>query len=142
MCQEILSFYYNSNNVQQFNQQLISNPPIMGISVSEIIAFGTLYDMNNINVGNIQFNNINKQTVTFPPLNTVSENIQLQFDENTSITFNNYFKTNTGFYPNGSKFILPIISCTGLYVGKKGYVVIDVSNNPLNDKRIIYVNLH
>jgi hypothetical protein len=133
----LLFFYYNSSDVQEFKQQFNSNPPILGVSVYETIDYSPLYNNDNVNIGNIQFNNINKEYITYPSFYNITENIQIQLDGNTSISCINYFKGNTIYYPTGSKYILPIISCTGIYAGKSGFLVIDA----LDGKRLITIKL-
>jgi hypothetical protein len=87
-------------------------------------------------VGKIQFNNINIQSITFPPLYNISEELIIELNDSSSIFAVNQYKSNTGFYVDGEKYILPIVSCTRNIVGKKGYVVIYV----IGDKRNVTVN--
>ena len=67
----------------------------------------------------------------------ISEEIILEFNDGSSIFAVNQYKSNTGFYVDGEKYILPIVSCTGNIVTKKGYIVIDV----IGDKRNVTVKL-
>lgn len=132
-----LQYSYNTKNVISYSIQIPSSQSFVGTSVNESVDFAPLYDSSNNSVGTIQFNNINRQTVTLNPLYTVTENICIQLDKNTAIFFSDYYKSTSEYYENNSKIIIPIISCTGKYVGKKGYVVIDV----VNDTRFIYIKL-
>lgn len=132
-----LQYSYNTKNVISYSIQIPSSQSFVGTSVNESVDFAPLYDSSNNSVGTIQFNNINRQTVTLNPLYTVTENICIQLDKNTAIFFSDYYKSTSEYYENNSKIINPIISCTGEYVGKKGYVVIDV----INDTRFIYIKL-
>jgi hypothetical protein len=132
-----LQYSYNTKNVISYSIQIPSTQSFVGTSVNESVDFAPLYDSSNNSVGTIQFNNINRQTVTLNPLYTVTENICIQLDKNTAIFFSDYYKSTSEYYENNSKIIIPIISCTGKYVGKKGYVVIDV----VNDTRFIYIKL-
>ena len=132
-----LQYSYNTKNVISYSIQIPSSQSFVGTSVNESVDFAPLYDSSNNSVGTIQFNNINRQTVTLNPLYTVTENICIQLDKNTAIFFSDYYKSTSEYYENNSKIIIPIISCTGEYVGKKGYVVIDV----INDTRFIYIKL-
>ena len=140
MTQEILlTYYYDTSNIQEFSIDYKSTQSVLGVRVNETIDFGPLYDLsNNLDIGKIQFNNINRVYLTYPTLYNITENIQIQIGDNTSISFINYYKSDNQYYPNGSKYIIPIISCTGLYVGKKGYVVIDV----IDKRRILTIKLN
>ena len=112
MCNEILLvYYYNLSDIIQFKEQYLSENMIVGVSVYETFDFGTLYNIdNNDNSANIQFNNFNRKYITYPSIYKITENIQIQMDDDTSISLINYYKSNTGYYPPGTKYILPIIS--------------------------------
>lgn len=139
MTHEYIYFYnYNINDLISFTNKYSSNPPgLTGTSVNSSVDIGSLLDNANKEVGKIQFNNINIQSITFPPLYNISEEIILELNDGSSIFAVNQYKSNTGFYVDGEKYILPIISCTGSIVTKKGYIVIDV----IGDKRNITVKL-
>jgi hypothetical protein len=137
-CEYIYFYNYNSNDLTSFTNQYISNPPgLTGTSVNSTVDIGPLFDNANKEVGKIQFNNINIQTITFPPLYNISEELIIKLNDGSSIFAVNQYKSNTSYYVDGEKYILPIVSCTGSIVGKKGYVVIDV----IGDKRNITVKL-
>ena len=126
------------NHLISFTNQYSSNlPGLTGTFVNSSVDIGPLLDNANKEVGKIQFNNINIQSITFPPLYNISEEIILELNDGSSIFAVNQYKSNTGFYVDGEKYILPIVSCTGNIVTKKGYIVIDV----IGDKRNITVKL-
>ena len=126
------------NDLTSFTNQYISNPQgLTGTSVNSTVDIGPLFDNANKEVGKIQFNNTNIQSITFPPLYNICEEIILELHGGSSIFALNQYKSNTGFYVDGEKYILPIVSCTGSIVGKKGYVVIDV----IGDERNVTVKL-
>jgi len=52
-----------------------------------------------------------------------------QFEDNTQITGTYSFKSVNGLVENGSKIIYPTTSCTGRFIGKSGYIVVDVGDN-------------
>jgi len=136
-CDNIYFYNYNRNDFTNFTNQYLSNPPgLTGTTVNSSVDIGPLFDNNNQQVGEIQFNNINIQSITFPPLYNISEEIILELNGGSIFAVNQY-KSNTDFYVDGEKYILPIVSCTGNIVGKKGYVVIDV----VGDERNITVKL-
>lgn len=135
----ILHLYYNTSDILSFQnnyESTLSN--FVGTSVKEDISIANLYNGDSTPNGNIQFNNINVTRSTFPAIYKVTESISFQFDENTQIFISNYYQSNTDYYPTGSKYIIPIISCTGKYLGRKGYVVIDAES----DKRYITIGLY
>ena len=133
-------YQYNKNDFRTFENKYTSVPPgLVGLTVNELVEFTPLLDINNNVVGRIQFDFIVNSTVTFPSISNVIENISIILDEDTTIfTLNNYTTKQNGYgYESGSKFILPIIACTGKNVTKKGYVVIDV----FEETRNVYVKL-
>lgn len=141
MCEfsTILQLYYNTSDILSFQnnyKSTLSN--FVGTSVKEEISIASLYNSDDTPNGNIQFNNINVTRSTFPAIYKVTESISFQFDENTQIFISNYYQSNTEYYPTGSKYIIPIISCTGKYLGREGYVVIDAES----DKRYITIGLY
>lgn len=136
-CEYIYFYNYNKNDFTSFTNQYSSNPPgLTGKSVNSTVDISPLFDSTNKQVGEIQFNNINIQTITFPPLYNISEEIIIELNGSSIFAVNQY-KSNNGFYVDGDKYILPIVSCTGSIVTKKGYVVIDV----IGDKRNVTVKL-
>ena len=129
----IFFYNYNSNNLTGFINQYSSNPPgLTGTTVNSSVDIGPLFDNTNKEVGKIQFNNINIQSITFPSLYNICEEIILELDDGSSIFALNNYKSTTGFYVDGEKYILPIVSCTGNIVTKKGYVVIDIAGDERN----------
>jgi hypothetical protein len=134
----IYFYNYNNNDFTGFINQYSSNlPGLTGTTVNSSVDIGPLFDNTNKEVGKIQFNNINIQSITFPPLYNISEEIILELNDGSSIFALNNYKSTTGFYVDGEKYILPIVSCTGSIVTKKGYVVIDV----VGDERNLTVKL-
>jgi hypothetical protein len=137
-CDNIYFYNYNKNDFISFTNKYSSNPPgLTGTSVNSTVDIAPLFDNNNQQVGKIQFNNINIQTITFPPLYNISEEIIIELNGGSSIFAVNQYKSNSGFYVDGDKYILPIVSCTGSIVTKRGYVVIDV----IGDKRNVAIKL-
>ena len=137
-CENIYFYNYNKNYLSSFTNKYSSNPQgLTGTSVNSSVDIGPLFDNANKEVGKIQFNNINIQSITFPPLYNISEELIIELNDGASIFAVNQYKSNTGFYVDGEKYILPIVSCTGNIVTKKGYVVIDV----IGDKRNVTVKL-
>ena len=136
-CEHIYFYNYNRNDLTNFTNQYLSNPPgLTGTTVNSSVDIGPLFDNANKEVGKIQFNNINIKTITFPSLYNISEEIILELNGGSIFAVNQY-KSNTDFYVDGEKYILQIVSCTGNIVGKKGYVVIDV----IGDERNVTVKL-
>ena len=132
-CEYIYFYNYNKNDLTSFTNQYSSNPSgLTGTTVNSSVDIGPLFDNNNKEVGKIQFNNTNIQSITFPSLYNISEEIIIELNDGSSIFALNQYKSNTGFYVDGEKYILPIVSCTGNIVTKKGYVVIDVIGNKRN----------
>lgn len=89
-------------------------------------------------IGSIQFNNINyRKKECDHSLYEITENISIQFDDcnQTQIFAENFYRSKNDYYEDGSKQIMQIISCTGDFLGKKGFIVIDVTEN----KRIVYI---
>jgi hypothetical protein len=89
-------------------------------------------------IGTIQFNNIEyNKKICHDNLYDVTENISIQFDDTdgTQIFAENFYRSNTNYYKDGDKHIIKIISCTGDFLGKTGFIVIDVSKN----KRLVYI---
>ena len=132
-------YKYNKDEFTSFGTNYTSIPPgLVGITVSESVDIAPLLDMDDNTIGKIQFNSIVNTTVTYPSISNVTENIAIILNEGTTIfTINNYTGMDGSCYEPGDKFILPIISCTGKDVTKKGYVVIDVFENTRN----VYVKL-
>lgn len=130
MCnnQIILEIYYNKDDLTSYENLFESTT--LGNSVTQNIDFGNIFTTyNNENIGNIQFNNINIETLTYPPLYNVTENISIQFNDGSAIFGVNYYKSNTQYYKENSKIIVPTTSCIGKYIGKSGYIVIDVKES-------------
>lgn len=137
-CDNIYFYNYNSNNFTSFTNQYSSNPPgLSGVSINSTVDIAPLFDNANNQVGEIQFNNINIQYLTYPSLYNISEELIIQLNDGSSIFALNQYKTSTGFYVDGYKYIIPIVSCTGNIVTKKGYVVIDV----VGDQRNVAIKL-
>ena len=140
MCNSvIIQSYYTSSSLISFTSDYQSAiPGFAGTFVNETVDFGTLFDVETgDSLGTIQFNNINRSTSTFPASYNVTENISIQLNGNTAIFALNYYKSTSAKYVNGEKYIIPIISATGDFVGKKGYIVIDA----FVDRRLVTISL-
>ena len=136
-CNNIFFYNYNKNNLTSFTNQYISDPPgLTGKTVNSSVDISPLFDNTNKEVGKIQFNNTNIQTITFPSLYNISEEIIIELNCGSIFLLNQY-KSNTGFYVDGEKYILSIVSCTDNIITKKGYVVIDV----IGDERNVTIKL-
>lgn len=81
----------------------------------------------------IQFNNIKIHNI-LEQYWTVTENISIQFSDNTALFGLNYYKSTLedGTYESGNEYTYNIISGTGKFVGYKGTVKIFVNNNIRN----------
>ena len=129
----ILTLNYNISDVLEFKSTYApANNGFSGTSVSNTINFAPLYNGYNertVVEGEIQFNNIEKFKSTFPPNYSITEQITIKLANNTSIFAYNTYKSTTGYYPPNTDYILPIVSCTGDYVGRTGYIVIHATVN-------------
>jgi hypothetical protein len=138
MCNTILFLNYYRSNLSTYINQYTSYPPgRVGISVVSNVNIGELFNNFNENIGKIQFNNIDISTLTYPPLYDISEEIIIKLNDGSSIFALYNYKSNDSYYENGQKYIIPIVSCTGNFVGKKGYIVIDI----VDDIRYITISL-
>jgi hypothetical protein len=138
MCNTILFFNYNRNNFISFTNKYESNPPgRVGVSVTSNVYNGELSNNFNESVGKIQFNNIDINTLTYPSLYDVTEEIIIKLNDGSCIFALNNYKSENDSYVDGQKYIMPIVSCIGKFVGKKGYMVIDV----VGDIRYITISL-
>lgn len=120
--------HYNYENIVSYSINYQNKDNMIGTNAIQTFDAIPLFDEYEENVGTINFINTNKSITTFPPQYKVIENITININHNieTTIFASNYYESQTEYYPNGSKQIIPIISCTGDYVGRSGYVVIDV----------------
>ena len=73
MTHEYIYFYnYNINDLISFTNKYSSNPQgLTGTSVNSSVDIGPLFDNANKEVGKIQFNNTNIQTITFQKYKTI-----------------------------------------------------------------------
>lgn len=134
-----LHYYKNESIDYQINYNTILEN-ILGSSQNSTITYLPLYsgyENKDVLFGKIQFNNTNNIKTTYPPQYTIVENIIIELDDKTAIFTSNYYTSKSTFYEPNTKYILPIISCTGNFVGKKGYVVIEA----FEDKREITISL-
>ena len=132
MCNDILIFgKYELNDGTTFELNYQSVPEgLVGTSViqiSYIIPFLNIND--NSQIGTIRFINNTQSILTYPSQYNIIENITINLDANNSIFANNYFSAKQESYNTGDKLIIPTTSCIGDYVGKKGYIVIDTTEN-------------
>jgi hypothetical protein len=132
MCNDILIFgKYELNDGTTFELNYQSVPEgLAGTSETQksyIIPFLNIYD--NSQIGTIRFINNTQSILTFPSQYNIIENITINLDANNSIFANNYFSAMQESYNTGDKIIIPTTSCIGDYVGKKGYIVIDATEN-------------
>jgi hypothetical protein len=140
MCEEVIYCIYYVKDIVSFESNYQPVPVSrVGITASETLDFASLYDANNNHniIGKILFNNSNIKTVTYPPLINTTENISIQFNDESAIFCSDFYKSSDGYYKVGSKIILQITSCSGRFINKTGYVVIDVEE----DKRRISIVL-
>jgi hypothetical protein len=136
---KILFCNYNIKNSVNFENKYTSVPSgLTGSSVYSSVSVVPLYDAFDVEIGQIQFNCIKFVKSTFPALYNVTEEVIIELSNNTAIIANNYFKSNTGNYVDGAKYIIPIVSCVGTLVGGTGYIVIDVNG----DNRAITIGLN
>lgn len=131
MCKSIFIFgKYELNNGLSFQLNYESVPEgLTGTSLVQSSFIRTLLDENNLEIGTIKFINNNEIVLTNPSQYYIIENITIHLTSNSTIYANNYFAAKQQSYNVGDKMIIPITSCTGNYVGKKGYIVIDVYEN-------------
>jgi len=92
---------------------------------------------NNSEIGTIKFINNTENVLTYPSQYYIIENITINLNINGTVYGNNYFSANQESYNVGDKIIIPITSCTGIFVGKQGYIVIDVTK----DTRYVTIRL-
>ena len=144
MFETIIQIYYKKSDFIKFNNNYINESSTVQDDVNEIVEYGTLYDVNtNIEVGTILFNNIINSKEENPTFYEIDEKISIKIntpeikDSSLFIT-NNYNSIITSDYPTDSKYIISIISGTGTFLNKTGFVVIDV----LEDKRFLTIGLN
>lgn len=129
-------FFLHYNNKHNIEYILNYNNNLLGSNCTQIYNISPLLNENEENNGEINFINTNKSLITFPPQYKVIENITINIKNKcqceTTIYASNYYESETSYYPNGSKQIIPIISCTGEYVGRTGYIVIDADGSNRN----------
>lgn len=125
--------YNTKNNIEYI---LNYNNNFIGSNSSQSYNIYELFNECGENNGRINFVNTNNSLTTFPPQYKVIENITINIknncNEETTIYGSNYYESETSYYPDGSKQIIPIISCTGEYVGRTGYIVIDANGSNRN----------
>jgi hypothetical protein len=121
---------YFSNNLKKkvFNEEDDSY-------ALEQISYAPLYYLENNDLvkekklGKIQFssNKIHYNNQYW----SVTENISIQFDAKTSLFGMNYYESNekSGSYPPKSKFQFKILSGTGSFFNKSGYIKINAGTN-------------
>jgi len=103
---------------------------LLGTSLTQngyIIPF--INSIDNLEIGKIEFINNTQFVSTYPTQYNIIEYITIRLNNNSSIFATNYFSANENHYTVGDKIIMEIISCTGEYIGNKGYIVIDVHEN-------------
>ena len=132
MCNDIFIFgKYELNDGTTFELNYQSVPQgLSGTYVTQnnyIIPFLSVYD--NSQIGTIRFINNTQNVLIYPSQYNIIENITINLYTNSTIFCNNYFEAKQQSYNAGDKLIIPITSCIGNYVGKKGYIVIDASEN-------------
>ena len=132
MCNELLILgKYDHNNGIVFGLNYKSIPEgLTGVSVNQIyydVQLLSVYD--NSKIGTIKFIDTIQKEVTNEKTYYVIENITINIDLGGTIYANNYYSGKSYSYTPGDKIIIPITSCTGNFVGKKGYIVIDVTEN-------------
>jgi len=120
----IIETYYKKSQAVQFENNYTSS--IVGTKVLGTCDFAELYGENT---RKIIFNNTNIQTITYPSIYNVIENITIQFNDGSAIFASNTYISNNEYYEVGSKIIIPTTSCIGKFIGKSGYIVIDVEKD-------------
>ena len=121
------NYKLNSGLTFQLNYQSVPSG-FVGTSLTQNgYILPLLSDENNSEIGKMEFINTVEQIITYPAQYFIVESITIRFSNNTAIFASNYFTANNNHYNVGDKLIIPIISCTGDYVGKTGYIVIDVN---------------
>jgi hypothetical protein len=129
MFETVIQAYYNKNQIINFNNNYLPNPPLVGTSVDETVDFTTLYNVvTNESIGTIQFNNINKKILGNPNSYIVVESISIQLNNNTSLFASNYYKSDSDFYPSGTKYIISITSATGDFLNKTDVIIASIDN--------------
>jgi len=125
MTQTILQLFYNETDIKTFrdNSQFSISPNSSDIAVYTGTQFVPLYGDGAVQLTSI----FNAQT-------SISIDYKIavytyQFEDNTQITGTYSFKSVEGLVNNESKFIYPTTSCTGRFIGKSGYIVVDVRDN-------------
>jgi hypothetical protein len=136
MCNELFIFStYELNGGIHFALNYESVPSgLIGTSLTQdSYIIPLINDVDNLEIGKIQFVNTTEYVLTNPPQYYMVEYITIRLNNNnTSIYATNYFISDYQHYPTGDKIIIPIISCTGDFVGKTGYIVIDARENIRN----------
>lgn len=116
-----LSFELNYNSVPS---------GILGTSLTQKgFIIPLINSIDNLEIGKIEFINNVQFVSTYPAQYNIIEYITIRLNNNSSIFATNYFSANENNYTTGDKIIMEIVSCTGDYIGNKGYIVIDVYEN-------------
>ena len=125
----ILQMSYKKSDLQTYSIQFPSIDSGTSLSNNYLIA-----SLNgNENVNQIIYINYQLEYLTFPTLYNNIYNITIQFKDNSAIFANN--SNESMDISINSKQIIPIISCTGTYLGKSGYIVFD------NEEEIINITI-
>jgi hypothetical protein len=126
------NYELNSGLTFQLNYQSIPSG-FVGTSLTQNgYILPLLNNKDNSEIGKIEFINTVEQITTYPAQYFIVESITIRFNNNSAIFASNYFTANNNHYNVGDKIIIPIISCTGDYLGKTGYIVIDVNKDIRN----------
>ena len=111
---------------------------LSGVSLTQSGYIIPLLDAcDNSEIGTVRFINNTESVLTYPSQYYIIENITINLNINGTLYGNNYFSAKQESYNVGDKIIIPITSCTGTIVGKKGYIVIDVTE----DTRYVTIRL-
>jgi len=141
MCDDLLILgKYDDSSGSVFILNYNSIPEgLSGTELSQVyynVPLLSVYD--NSEIGTVKFIDNTETTLTNPKKYSIIENITININNYGTVYGNNYFVNEGSYdYNIGDKLIIPITSCTGTFVGKKGYIVIDVTK----DTRYITIRL-
>lgn len=120
---EILEFEYKKVQLDLYNLEI---PAITSESpVCQSVCFNGPVSHNGIVIGKIRYNN----TVVLEEKNLTSSMVTVTFDDefNSSISWIMTWVYSTPYYPPNAKYILNLVSGSGIYLNKTGVIVIDVT---------------
>jgi hypothetical protein len=130
---EILEFEYYKNEFDFYSFQIPAVTPTTHIC--NYNCFNAPVYKNNILSGDIRFNETS--IINAKNLKETSTMVTVRFNDefNSSLSWLMTDVTQTDYFSPGSKYIINLVSGSGIYINKKGIIVIDVYIN----KRKVYV---